>query len=184
MALEKREKTLLLVTTLLVVILAGLFGYNQYKASINSLRLDLVQLKLDAERAEKSVQKDAELSEDKEWLSENEPPEMEYEDLLTQLKERVFKCATQVGIGSDNLRNVDPIRVDDEMQNYRRAQFSFVVQTNEALLKDFLLSLHSPKDSRAVISVETNRATGDTTQIITKVLVEQWCTPIFNDNPE
>jgi len=184
MALEKREKTLLLATVLLVVVLGGLFGYNQYNASMNSLRLDLVQLKLDAERAEKSVLKDAELSEDKEWLSENEPPEMEYEDLLTQLKERVEKCANEVGVGSDNLRNVDPIRVDDEMQNYRRAQFSFEVQTNEALLKDLLLSLHSPKESRAVIYVESNRATGDTSQIKTKVLVEQWCTPIINDNPE
>jgi len=172
MALEQREKKLASVMVVLVLVMAALLGVSKFNSDMAKIRGKIKKLKVEAEIAKQSQTEHYDLEEDKLWLDEHDPEVMEYEDMQEALYKHVKGSARARGLSIFGER---PRTIEDEGGYYLRAEFMCSVTASEEVLYDWLVMLHQPEKSIALVDVRIGPKSGGL--VTCTLVVEKWMTP-------
>lgn len=173
--MSPREKKLLIFFALagFAVINFLVIGFFQSKRiEVNRNKAEALQ-KL--ETAENFSASREQVTDEMDWLSENEPEPVANQDAQTQLQTYAEKEAKETGL---TIKTQKPLPTDvTEGRHYHRAKIQFTVTGTEEALYKWFDKINMPDQFRIASQIRLSPNTQDDTKIDCTATVEQWFVP-------
>lgn len=167
--MSDREKNLLGALVFLAVIIITLLGVSKYQENVTELREQRDQLTAKKMIYESSPGLKEALSEECQWILENEPDQVEYAKGMGVLESLLETTSETYGL-EVKAPKVTPI--EDEGGIYRRVEAEITLKGTQDQVTRWLVEMHAPKDFRAVSSMRMIKSSADEL-VECQVVVEQ-----------
>ncbi|MGJ8633478.1 MAG: hypothetical protein ACSHX7_06115 [Luteolibacter sp.] len=167
---EKKLLTLLLIAGFVIVNFI-LFSALQEKKALAETEFEAAKARL--QQAIIYSDSSSQLSEEILWLSENEPPPAEYQDIQNQLQKFAKGQALNLGL---NVIGEDFLPTDESGAHYHRAQMTIKVSGTEQALYRWFNAINDPASFRAAYHINL-KPNNDDTLIDCSATLAQWFPP-------
>ncbi len=173
--MSDREKKLLTFFAIAGFLIVNLLAFNFAKSKRADVERQRVQAELELAKAEEFIEKRDQITDEMEWLAENEPEPKAAQDVQTNLQQLAEREARSSGL---TVKKQKPITTDStEGLYYHRAKFEFVVTGTEEALYRWFDRINVPEQFRVASQIRLSPNTQDDTKIDCTATVEQWFIP-------
>lgn len=169
--MNKREKTLLMVILVMVVLLAHIAGIKWYMSSYQAKQQGVNELGIRAASYRSSAETGEMIADEIQWLSEHEPDPSTFEDTESELLKFLVQSSSTLGITA---RDQKLIPLEDSGQKYRRVKIEISANGTEEQIYKWLVAIHQPEDFRAVTQIVMQPVSKDDGLIACTLTAEQW----------
>lgn len=181
--MNEREKNLILILVGAAFIIANLFGFTTYKASLDKkealLKSGASELKLKRQQIGEADERSDEID----WLAANRPADNTHDGVLAELVAFTEQSANKNRI---NIRkHPKPLAAKlDESGNFRSGVVRVSVDCRDAELYRWLCDLQDPKKTRAITRLKIIPLRDDNTRISCELDITQWFTPVDEEDAD
>lgn len=173
--MSENEKKLLTIFGIGGFIVLNFLGFNYAMSFRNRVKADLEGAKQKVVLAETVQENREKLSDEIDWLSENEPEPKASQDVQTGLQQLGEREARSTGL---TIKTQKPLPAEaTEGAHYHRAKFQFVVTGTEESLYRWFDRLNAPTQLRMASQIRLSPNAQDDTKIDCTATVEQWFIP-------
>lgn len=176
--MSSREKNLITLLLLAGFLMLNFFLYSQYQQKKVLFQTNLDTAKNQLQRAIAIQENSAQLSEEMQWLADNEPAPSAFQTVQGQLIQFAKNEAIKAKL---TVKDEKLIATDTSGAHYDRAQIQINVTGREEDLYRWLYTINEPTAFRAAIQIRVNPNTQDDTLIDCSAVIAQWFIP---ENPE
>jgi hypothetical protein len=173
--MSPREKQLLILFSIAGLLIIHVIGYNYYETKSSELQRTKNNARQALSDAKMFRDRSRQVADEMEWLAKHEPEPAAALNVQNSLQQFAEQQATRMGLTIK--RQKLPTAVEDKTSHYSRAKIEFILNGKEDALYQWLDSVHSPDQFRAVTSIRMSPDRDDDTKIDCTVEVDQWFVP-------
>ncbi len=169
--MNKREKSLLTMILVMVVLFAHIWGIKWYTQQYRQKEQTVSELGIRAASYRSSAETAQMIADEIEWLSEHNPGPSTVEETESALLKFLESSSGEIGITSK-----DPklIPIEDDGGMYRRVKIQISANGSEEQIYKWLVAIHQPTKLRAVTQIIMKPVPKDETLISCTLTAEQW----------
>ncbi|NJM38003.1 MAG: hypothetical protein HC845_09200 [Akkermansiaceae bacterium] len=172
--MSPREKKLLIFFGLAGFLVLNFLGVNWALAKQRVVKNQKVEAKTKLEVAENFRNSSAEITDQMEWLAQNEPQPASNQDVQTKLQQLADREARQAGL---TIKSQKPLPTETTGTHYHRASFQFVLNGMEDALYRWFDKVNIPEQFRVASQINMKPNAQDDTKIDCTVTISQWFIP-------
>jgi hypothetical protein len=169
--MNKREKSLLTMILVMVVLFAHIWGIKWYLNTSNQKQKEVNELGIRAASYRDSVNTAAMISDEIDWLAAHEPQPSTVEQTESDLLRFLEQSSSKIGVTS---RGPKLIPVENDGGMYRRVKIEISANGTEEQIYQWLVAIHQPKAFRAVTQILLKPVPKDETMVSCTLTAEQW----------
>lgn len=173
--MSPREQKLLIFFAVAAFAIVNFLGYGFATAKRQEVDASRAQARDQLATADMFRDSRAQVTDQMDWLTENEPQPMANQDAQTQLQELVEREARATGL---TIKTQKPLPTDaTEGRYYHRAKLQINVTGGEEALYRWFDRLNMPDQFRAATQIRLSPNKEDDTKIDCSATIEQWFIP-------
>ena len=173
--MSARERKLLIFFGIAGFAILNFLGFNFAQTKRLKVDRDFKDAKQQLANAEKFRESREQITDQMEWLSENEPEPLANQDVQTKLQQFAEKEAIATGL---TIKTQKPLPTDSTAGRfYHRAKLEITVTGTEESLYRWFDHLNVPAAFRVASKIRLSPNTQDDTKIDCTTIVEQWFIP-------
>lgn len=169
--MNKREKSLLTMILVMVVLFAHIWGIKWYMSSYQAKQQRVNELSVLTANYRSSTETGLAIADEVQWLAEHEPAPSTFEDTESELLDFLVNSSNQLGITA---RDQKLIQLEESGGKYRKVKIQITAHGTEEQIYQWLVAIHQPKDFRAVTQIVMKPVAKDEGLVTCTLTAEQW----------
>ncbi|MBG7608214.1 MAG: hypothetical protein IZT59_09340 [Verrucomicrobia bacterium] len=172
--MSSREKNLLALLLVAGFIILNFFLYTLYVQKKNLFETGFTTAKNNLQKAIVQQEMSGQLAEEIEWLSQNEPDPIAYQEVQTKLQQFAESQARNLGL---TIKRQELLPTDTSGVRYNRAQVRIDLTGQEQALYRWFDAINDPTAFRSAFQIRISPNGKDDTLIDCSATLAQWFTP-------
>ncbi len=172
--MSSREKNLLALLLVAGFIILNFFLYTLYVQKKNLFETGFTTAKNNLQQAIVQQEMSGQLAEEIEWLSQNEPDPIAYQEVQTKLQQFAESQARNLGL---TIKRQELLPTDTSGVRYNRAQIRIDLTGREQALYRWFDAINDPTAFRSAFQIRISPNGKDDTLIDCSATLAQWFTP-------
>jgi hypothetical protein len=172
--MSDREKKLLALMLIAGFVILNFFGYTMYAQKKTLFNTQFESAKTRLQQAITFQESSSELSEEMDWLKENEPEAASYQAVQNSLQAFAETEARNLGL---TIKSQELLPTDTEGVHYHRAQIKINLTGQEQALYRWFEAVNDPAAFRAAYQIRLTPNGQDDTLIDCSATLAQWFPP-------
>ncbi|MGJ8671572.1 hypothetical protein [Rubritalea sp.] len=169
--MNKREKSLLTMILVVVVLFAHILGVKWYMSTYRQKEQTVNDLGIRAASYRSSTETASSIADEVEWLSENEPEPSTLENTESDLLKFLESSSSKLGISAKDQKLIP---LEDSGEVYRRVKIEVTANGSEEQIYEWLVAIHQPTEFRAVTQILLKPVSNDDSLVSCTLTAEQW----------
>ncbi|MFC5050018.1 hypothetical protein ACFPK9_05280 [Rubritalea spongiae] len=169
--MNKREKSLLTMILVMVVLFAHILGIKWYMTAYRQKEQTVNELGIRAASYRSSTETAAMIADEVKWLSEHEPEPSTVESSESELLKFLESSSSEVGLSATGQKLIP---IEDSGEVYRRVKIEVSANGTEEQIYKWLVAIHQPTEFRAVTQILMKPVSNDESLVSCTLTAEKW----------
>lgn len=169
--MNKREKSLLTMILVMVVLFAHIWGVKWYLSTYRQKEQVVNDLGIRAASYRSATDTSAMIEDEVAWLTKFQPEPSTLEDTESALLKFLESSSGELGISAKDQKLIP---IEDSGELYRRVRIQISANGTEEQIYRWIVAIHQPEAFRAVTQILLKPVPKDETMVSCTLTAEQW----------